>query len=154
VSIISSCPFSVGQAIEFDYPSQNEVGIAMTRKHRRVVIQSIRDVANVPLHSESYERRPYTRRARFLVVGRDLDKQDCRSFYLDSMTNITPIEGTLVRIGLYDPIIPWFPVLYLDDIYTNSPGDRQKLHQRLQQERDDALSSSNQWNVGVFPCRQ
>ena len=147
---MSDCPFQIGQTIEFEYPDTNQVGIPLELEHRRFQIRKIRDVLAEPLKTETYQYRPYIRRARFLLGGFDLDKQEWRSFYADSMGNIVPVTGPLYRIGLYDPVVEWKPVLYLDEVYTLSPQDQARLKMKLAQTKLEALSSRTQWCVGVF----
>jgi len=74
---------SEGDIVEFLYPITNEIGIRPRLRKRRLLIESVRDLLSEPLAPEDIARRPYVRRGRFLVVGRDLEKDEQRQFYWD-----------------------------------------------------------------------
>lgn len=80
--------FEVGTEIEFDYPRHNFHGVLSKQERRRVRVTAVRDLKCSPLESQTRQMQPMLRRARWLVVGEDLDKGQERSFYICSMANL------------------------------------------------------------------
>ena len=84
---------NVGQAIEFDYPAANYHGVKQRLERRRLRVERIRDLAAEPLDPLTPILDPNLRRGRLLAIGTDLDRGAERSFYLDSMQEVKPIDG-------------------------------------------------------------
>ena len=66
---------------------------------RRFQVLRIRDLATDPLDAEEFLRRPMTRRSRYLVRVRDLDRGVCRSVYHRSMEEW--YRETPLRVGIF-----------------------------------------------------
>lgn len=90
-----SLPLRLGCAYSFLYPRYNYVGLPARTESRRVVVESIRDTYGQPLQSQTVSLNPLLRRSRWLVTGYDLDRDERRSFYADSMTEIRPLTQEL-----------------------------------------------------------
>ena len=77
-----------GRAYSFEYPRHNYRQLPKTTELRRIVVASVRDTHEAPLDHVTESLNPLLKRSRWLVTGRDLDKDVERSFYMDSMSNI------------------------------------------------------------------
>jgi len=87
--------FELGRAYSFCYPRHNYRQLPITTELRRIEVVSVRDLQCDPLDPTTRPLNPLLKRGRWLVTGRDLDKDAERSFYLESMSNIhllTPEE--------------------------------------------------------------
>jgi hypothetical protein len=82
----------LGDGYEFFYPRHNFRLVPQSLERRRIIVTSIRDISSDPLDPETYSLNPMLQRGRFLVTGQDLDRGAERSFYLESMTDIRPIQ--------------------------------------------------------------
>jgi hypothetical protein len=80
--------FQPGRAYSFFYPRHNYRQLPTTTELRRIEVVSIRDTRRNPLDPTTHPLNPLLKRGRWLVTGRDLDKDAERSFYAESMTNI------------------------------------------------------------------
>ena len=87
--------FLVGESYEFDYPRHNFHGVKTHFERRRIVVTDVRDLMQQPLDPMTGDEQPLLRRGRYLVTGQDLDKHAERSFYVDSMANVTPLRNEL-----------------------------------------------------------
>lgn len=67
---------------------------------RTFQVLGIRDLVQEPLTIEEYLRRPMTRRSRYLIRVRDLERGACRSVYHRSMSDW--YRETPLRIGVYE----------------------------------------------------
>jgi hypothetical protein len=81
-----------GRAYSFCYPRHNYRQLPTTTELRRIEVVSIRDTRRNPLDSSTHPLNPLLKRGRWLVTGRDLDKDAERSFYVESMTNVRPLS--------------------------------------------------------------
>jgi hypothetical protein len=81
-----------GRAYSFDYPRHNYRQLPTKTEPRRIAVISVRDTREKPLDHVTASLNPWLNRSRWLVTGRDLDKDGERSFYLDSMTNIQELS--------------------------------------------------------------
>lgn len=77
-----------GCAYSFEYPRHNYRQLPLKAETRRIVVGAIRDVQREPLDPVTLSLNPLLQRGRWLVTGKDLDKEGERSFYIDSMTKI------------------------------------------------------------------
>lgn len=66
---------------------------------RRFKVLGVRDLVTDPLSVEEFLRRPMTRRSRYLIRVRDLDRGVCRSVYQRSMADW--FRETPLRVGLF-----------------------------------------------------
>jgi hypothetical protein len=82
----------VGGCIQFNYARHNYAGIDQQQETRRVRITAIRDTRIEPLDSETLTLRPTLLRGRWLITGEDLDKGVERTFYLERMIDIEPMQ--------------------------------------------------------------
>ena len=80
--------FKPGRAYSFLYPRHNYQQLPEKTELRRIEVVSIRDIHQDPLDPTTLPLNPLLKRGRWLVTGRDLDKDDERSFYVESMTNV------------------------------------------------------------------
>lgn len=84
-----SFPFRLGCAYSFRYPRYNYRGLPARTEIRHVVVEVLRDTQQDPLETRTLTENPSLRRGRWLVTGHDLDRDSQRSFYVDSMAEIT-----------------------------------------------------------------
>lgn len=82
-----------GRAYSFFYPRHNYRQLPKKTELRRIVVASVRDVRRDPLDQTTEPLNPLLRRSRWLVFGKDLDKDAERSFYFDSMTGVRLLSG-------------------------------------------------------------
>ena len=82
--------FEPGTVISFSYPRHNFHGVLSKLERRRIQVEAVRDLKREPLDLTTLDIQPLLKRGRFLVVGTDLEKNAERSFYADSMRNVTP----------------------------------------------------------------
>ena len=80
-----------GRAYSFLYPRHNYQRLPTKTELRRIVVTSVRDTRRNPLDATTKPKNPHLHRGRWLVTGRDLDKDSDRSFYAESMSNIQPL---------------------------------------------------------------
>ena len=80
--------FVLGRAYSFQYPCHNYLHLPKTSEFRRIVVSKVRDTDRDPLDQTTSPLNPLLQRGRWLITGRDLDKQAERSFYAASMTEI------------------------------------------------------------------
>ena len=83
----------LGRAYSFCYPRHNYRQLPTTTELRRIEVISIRDVRRNPLDPSTRPLNPLLKRGRWLVTGKDLDKDRERSFYLESMSNVQPLSA-------------------------------------------------------------
>jgi hypothetical protein len=87
---------SVGSLIQFCYPRHNFTGTRRCRlEQRRIRITAVRDLRDEPLDPATLESEPHVRRGKLLVTGYDLDRHAERSFYVESMSELRPLDVTL-----------------------------------------------------------
>jgi len=86
-----SLPLRPGCAYSFLYPRYNYVGLPARTERRRIMVESVRDTRAEPLDETTMSLNPSLRRGRWLVSGIDLDREDTRSFYAESMTDVQPL---------------------------------------------------------------
>ena len=84
--------FEPGRAYSFCYPRHNYQQLPTKTELRRIEVVSIRDTRRNPLDRSTPSLNPLLKRGRWLVTGRDLDKDAERSFYIESMTNVRPLS--------------------------------------------------------------
>jgi hypothetical protein len=77
-----------GSAYSFLYPRYNYDGLPDRTERRRIVVESVRDTRSEPLDATTTSLNPSLRRGRWLVTGRDLDRDATRSFYAESMSQV------------------------------------------------------------------
>lgn len=119
-----------GNVVSFSYPSDNRTMARARYARRRVVIERVRDLAREPLDPLTTWLDPWLRRGRRLVVGHDLDRQARRSFYVDSMRLIRPLDLPLFRLGAYDPLEPG-PIEWCGPVLSDSPAELAVLRRAL-----------------------
>jgi hypothetical protein len=83
--------FVPGREVSFFYPRHNFHSVSSALERRRIRVEFVRDLTVEPLSEEDIERQPLLRRGRWLVTGQDLDKLAERSFYVESMRQISPV---------------------------------------------------------------
>lgn len=84
--------FKPGRAYSFLYPRYNYQQLPAKTELRRIEVVSIRDIHEDPLDPMTLPLNPLLNRGRWLVTGRDLDKDDERSFYVESMSNVRSLN--------------------------------------------------------------
>lgn len=80
--------FETGSVVEFFYPRHNFVGVLSKMETRRIQVESVRDLGEMPIAEVTFEIQPLLKRSQFLVTGKDLDRDQERSFYSGSMKSI------------------------------------------------------------------
>lgn len=84
-SSVSLSDIVPGAVIRFGYPAHNFLFLRSELEARVVRVVSVRDTLNEPLAPVTVELNPFRRRSRYLVTAFDLDRQEERSFYWESM---------------------------------------------------------------------
>lgn len=77
-----------GRAYSFNYPRYNYRLLPTINEARRIIVGSVRDTLFEPLDRSTESLNPMLNRGRWLITGRDLDKDVERSFYGESMRDI------------------------------------------------------------------
>lgn len=80
--------FEPGRAYSFYYPRHNYLQTPPSTELRRIIVGMVRDTHCQPLDRITESLNPFLVRGRWLVSGIDLDKEQERSFYVESMTKI------------------------------------------------------------------
>ena len=93
----SACPLRPGCAYSFLYPAHNFAGILSPLEPRRLMVTAVRDTQHNPLDVATFNLQPLLKRGRWLVTGIDLDKDEERSFYVDSMLSIRMLSELEIR---------------------------------------------------------
>ena len=83
------------RSYRFLYPSINFNCLVSGMEERRILVERVRDTELEPLDEETFDSHPYTNRGRLLVTGIDLDKNEERSFYVESMIAVMEIKNQL-----------------------------------------------------------
>jgi hypothetical protein len=81
-----------GRAYSFEYPRHNYRQLPSQTELRRIVVAGVRDINGEPLDQSTISLNPFLVRGRWLVTGKDLDKEVERTFYFESMTNIRALS--------------------------------------------------------------
>lgn len=117
-----------GATVSLHYPTCTDVLAATQKrwKQREIEVVSIRDLVRQPLTPQEFMRRPFTRRTRYLLRGREngLVKQ----FYLG--TSHEYYTCGQLRMGLYLPFSAQ-PSDLIGRPFENNPFDRRLLYQSL-----------------------
>ena len=90
--MVSDDVLVAGKLIQFLYPSANFLMAPVNLELRRIRIERIRDLTKEPLETLTLALDPMRKRGRTLVIGRDLDKNAERKFYVESMIGAHEIE--------------------------------------------------------------
>jgi len=93
-----------GRAYRFLYPRHNFEGVRTGLEERRILIEQVRDTDTDPLEEETRISNPLLKRGRWLVTGIDLDKDEERSFYVESMIAVMEIRGRRPAISEFDEL--------------------------------------------------
>lgn len=80
-----------GRTYRFLYPSINFQCLISGLEERRILVERVRDTDLEPLAEETHCSNPFLKRGRWLVTGLDLDKNEERSFYVESMIAVMEI---------------------------------------------------------------
>ena len=95
---------AAGVRLRFEYPAANYLGVPPRWEPRQVFVERVRVLDAEPLDPLTIPRNPLLDRGRVLVTGRDIDKGEERSFYVESMREVQVVE-------CFDP--PKLPPLYV-----------------------------------------
>jgi hypothetical protein len=113
-----------GTKIELHYPTRTDVyADSLDWRRRELVIYRIRDLVQQPLSIEEYLHRPFVRRSRYLVIGKEFGRW--KQFYLGSSREYHT-AGQL-RLGLYGPT-DRTPKHLVSRPFDNTPEDRRMLY--------------------------
>lgn len=82
---------SPGTSIAFRYPKENRVDKSIEWLDRRATIYKVRFMDEQPVEELTKILNPHVRRGRILLVTVDIDKQELRSFYVESMKDLRTI---------------------------------------------------------------
>lgn len=114
--------FDLGDRVVITYPRPNLVSIRRpVFEQRAIQVANIRDLVAEPLDLDDYLRRPFIRRSRWLLTGRDEETGRYRNFYLGAAREYRA-PGT-IRVGFYEPDNPR-PVRTLPKIFEPNSADR------------------------------
>jgi len=112
-----------GTKIELHYPTCTDVFAASREWRRReLIIYRIRDLVQQPLTVEEYMHRPFVRRSRYLIVGKEYGRW--KQFYLGSSREF--YAAGQLRLGLYGPN-DTMPKQLVSRSFDNTPEDRRRL---------------------------
>ncbi len=93
-------PIDLPSVIHTAYPFTTHVASPnLAWEPRRFRVLGVRDLVTDPLSVAEFLRRPMTRRSRYLIRVRDLDKGVCRSVYQRSMADW--FRETPLRVGVF-----------------------------------------------------
>jgi hypothetical protein len=82
-----------GSLVQFSYPRHNFKHVRRTaRELRRVRVTAVRDLRDEPLDGDTPMFEPKLARGTILVTGYDLDRHAERSFYVESMNELRPLD--------------------------------------------------------------
>jgi hypothetical protein len=113
-----------GTKIELYYPTRTDVYADSTEWRRReLIIYRIRDLVQQPLTVEEYMHRPFVRRSRYLVIGKEYGRW--KQFYLGSSRE--HFTAGQLRLGLYGPD-DRIPKHLVSRSFDNTPEDRKQLY--------------------------
>lgn len=88
-----------GNVVEFWYPRHNFEGTNRSCKERRIiVVERVRDLREEPLCELTLQQHASLRRGSLLVIGLDLQKNETRSFYVESMTRLRLAEQPTIPL--------------------------------------------------------
>ena len=85
----------VVRSYAFKFPCHNFHGVLSPLEKRRLKVESIRDLVAYPVERVTFDVQPLLRRGRYLATGLDLDKNEERSFYVESMQEIVELDPKL-----------------------------------------------------------
>lgn len=120
----------VGATVQLRYPTCTDV-LAKSEKRwkpRQIEVLGIRDLVTQPLTPQEFMRRPFTRRTRYLIKGRE--NGILKQFYLG--TSLEFHTAGQLRLALYRPGA-LRPEELLARPFENEPYDRRLLYQSLLQ---------------------
>jgi len=86
-----------GRSYRFLYPSINFNCLISGMDERTILVERVRDIELEPLNDETMNSNPYVKRGRWLVTGIDLDKNEERSFYVESMIAVMEIGDRMAN---------------------------------------------------------
>jgi len=152
VSIVTTLPVAVGSVLSFCYPTDNRVKVFTRLRHRRVVVESIRDCELEPIEEWALHLRPDLRRGPVLVTGHDLDLHLTRSFYLSSARTIRPLLQPLSRLALFDPCDNSKPLKFVGPLWTDSHDDVKQIREVIGKYNERAaVRPRSKMALGLFP---
>lgn len=92
-----------GATIEFEYPSHNLFGVPIEYVRRVVEVELILDFFDEPLPLSAILERPRVRRGTTFLIGRDVEINQTRKFYLEATRGA---QLPSWQFGLFDPTSP------------------------------------------------
>ncbi len=81
-----------GRSYRFLYPAINFDCLISGMDERRILVERVRNTELEPVDEETLSSNPFIKRGRWLVTGIDLDKNEERSFYVESMVAVMEIK--------------------------------------------------------------
>ncbi len=127
-----------GNVVEFLYPRHNFQGVHCSRKERRlIVVERVRDLREEPLCKLTLEQHASLQRGTLLVIGLDLQKNERRSFYVESMSRLKLLDAEGV------PRVP------LRCIIVNDDGSLNRVVESFDA-REAMCESYNRFGLGSF----
>jgi hypothetical protein len=116
-----------GTKIELHYPTRTDVfADSQLWRLRELIVYRIRDLVREPLTIEEYLSRPFVKRSRYLLIGKELGRW--KQFYLGT-TQEFHASGQL-RLGLYAPD-ELKPRHLVSRSFDNTPKDRKELYKAV-----------------------
>lgn len=117
-----------GTKVDLHYPTLTDVHAELTEWRRReLIIYRIRDLVQHPLTVEEYLHRPFVRRSRYLVIGKEFGRW--RQFYLGSSREF--FTSGQLRLGLYRQN-DRLPTYLISRPFDNTPEDRRMLYNAVE----------------------
>jgi hypothetical protein len=81
-------------------------GVADTHREYRIEIVKVRDLREQPLEAYTVALAPHRPRGIWQVTGLDLDRMKLRTFYVEQMRDLRPIDPPDLVLAAYDPAQP------------------------------------------------
>ncbi len=128
----SECPTIMlpvaGTKIELHYPTCTDVFADSEQwRLRELLVYRIRDLVREPLTIDEYLHRPFVKRSRYLLIGKEYGRW--KQFYLGSTQEY--LANGQLRLGLYGPD-DTKPTQLVSRPFDNTPEDRKCLFEAVE----------------------
>jgi hypothetical protein len=97
-----SIGLSSGDIVTIHYPRVNQIGSRSPFEPRRIEVHRVLDMAQTAIPERAFLDRPFVRRGRWLIEGKDLACGQERRFYWESTQGVW--RPTDLAIALIDPV--------------------------------------------------
>lgn len=125
-----------GSVVSFHYPKTTLITATPEFKKRAIIVTRVRDLFLEPLTIDEYRRRPFVRRGRFLIIGREVrpGNPHKQMYWECTREHWQPV---LLHVGLYNPRRALSkPVKILETGFNWTPTSRLQLGRVLMKLQD------------------